>query len=72
VTALLELPGVDGDVATQIVETREQVDGFSSLEDLGATLDLDGDLVEQLRGRVVFLPREARPSPKPSSADHAD
>ncbi len=57
VTALLKLPGIDGDVATQIIETRERVDGFSSLEDLGATLDLDGDLVERLRGLVVFLPR---------------
>jgi Helix-hairpin-helix motif len=57
VTALLKLPGVDGDLATEIVETREKVDGFSSLEDLGETLDLDGGLVERLRGQVVFLPR---------------
>lgn len=58
VTALRKLPGVDGDLATDIVETREKVHGFSSLEDLGATLDLAGDVVEQLRGRVVFLPRD--------------
>jgi DNA uptake protein ComE-like DNA-binding protein len=57
VTALLKLPGVDGDIATQIIETREKVNGFSSLEDLGETLDLDGHLVEVLRGEVVFLPR---------------
>jgi DNA uptake protein ComE-like DNA-binding protein len=57
VTALLGLPGVDGDVATQIVETREKVGGFSSLEDCGATLDLDGAVVVGLRDRVVFLPR---------------
>jgi DNA uptake protein ComE-like DNA-binding protein len=57
VTALLKLPGVDGDLATQIIETREKVDGFSSLEDCGATLDLDGGIVEGLRGKVVFLPR---------------
>jgi DNA uptake protein ComE-like DNA-binding protein len=57
VTALLELPGVDGDLATQIVETREKVGGFSSLEDCGATLDLDGGIVEGLRDKVVFLPR---------------
>jgi Helix-hairpin-helix motif len=57
VTALLKLPGVDGDVATEIVEAREKVHGFESLEDMGAALDLDGNLIEGLRGRVVFLPR---------------
>jgi DNA uptake protein ComE-like DNA-binding protein len=57
VTALMELPGVTGDLATQIVETRATVDGFSTLEDFGATLDLAGDVVERLRGAVVFLPR---------------
>jgi hypothetical protein len=31
--------------------------GFSSLEDMGTTLELAGDLVEGLRGVVVFLPR---------------
>jgi hypothetical protein len=57
VTALLKLTGVDGDVATQIVEGREKLGGFSSLEDMGVALDLDGALVERLRGTVVFLPR---------------
>ena len=57
VTALLQLPGITGDLATEIIETREKVDGFSSLEDCGATLDLDGAIVEGLRGKVVFLPR---------------
>ena len=41
-TALLKLPGVDGDLATEICECREKVGGFSSLEDLGETLDIDG------------------------------
>jgi uncharacterized membrane protein YeaQ/YmgE (transglycosylase-associated protein family) len=58
VTALLSLPGVDGPLATRIAEARAEFHGFSSLEDLGATLDLPGDLVEGLRGRVVFLPRQ--------------
>ncbi len=31
--------------------------GFTSLEDLGMTMDLPGDVVEDLRGRLVFLPR---------------
>jgi helix-hairpin-helix protein len=57
VTALLALPGIDGDVATEIIEAREKVHGFASLEDMGSALDLDGNLVERLRGRVVFLPR---------------
>jgi Helix-hairpin-helix motif len=57
VTALLTLTGVDGDVATEIVEAREKVHGFASLEDMGAALDLDGNLVDGLRGAVVFLPR---------------
>ncbi len=59
VTALLTLPGVDGDLATEIVETREKVGGFASLEDCGAQLDIGADLVEGMRGRVVFLPRGA-------------
>ena len=57
VTALLDLPGIDGDIATGIVETREKLGGFSSLEDCGETLDLGGGVVEGLRDRVVFLPR---------------
>ena len=50
-------PGIDADTARRIVATRDGVGGFSSLEDLGMTLGLDGGLVEDLRGRVVFLPR---------------
>lgn len=57
VTALLQLPGIDGEIATQIVEAREKLGGFSSLEDCGETLDLDGATVEDLRDKVVFLPR---------------
>lgn len=59
-TALMRLPGVDAELATQILETRERIDGFSSVGDLGAQLDLDGDLVDDLRSRVVFLPRRRR------------
>jgi DNA uptake protein ComE-like DNA-binding protein len=61
VVALEKLPGIDDRLATRIAEVRAQIGGFSSLEDLGAALDLDGDLVEGLRERVVCLPRE-RPS----------
>jgi hypothetical protein len=58
--ALVRLPGVDRELATKIVETREQINGFASVDDLGAALDLDGNLVEDLRDRVVFLPRRRR------------
>jgi len=54
---IADLPRISGATARQIVAVREQVDGFTSLEDLGMTLDLPGDVVEDLRGRVVFLPR---------------
>jgi hypothetical protein len=55
--ALVELPGVDDALAGRIVATRDEAGGFSSVEDLGVTLDLPGDAVEDLRDRVVFLPR---------------
>jgi DNA uptake protein ComE-like DNA-binding protein len=54
---IADLPGVDAETARRIVAVRDGVGGFSSLEDLGMTLGLDGGLVEDLRGRVVFLPR---------------
>jgi DNA uptake protein ComE-like DNA-binding protein len=57
VSAIEKLPGVDDALATHIVETRAQIGGFSSVEDLGTALDLAGDLVEGLRDHVVFLPR---------------
>jgi hypothetical protein len=56
-SALLGLPGVDDGLATGIIETRERVGGFTSVEDLGATMNLPGDLVERLRDGAVFLPR---------------
>jgi DNA uptake protein ComE-like DNA-binding protein len=51
------LPGINDALATKIVETRAETHGFSSVEDLGVALDLDGQLVEDLRAVVVFLPR---------------
>jgi hypothetical protein len=54
---LERLSGIDRATARRIVAVREQLDGFSSLEDFGMTMDLDGGTVEDLRGRVVFLPR---------------
>jgi hypothetical protein len=51
------LPGIDDGLATRIVEARAETHGFTSVEDLGATLDLDADVVEGLREQAVFLPR---------------
>ena len=54
---IADLPGIDAGTARRIVAVRDGVGGFSSLEDLGMTMDLPGDVVERLRGRVVCLPR---------------
>ena len=54
---IADLPGIDAATARRIVAVRDDVGGFSSLEDLGLTMDLSGDVVERLRGRVVCLPR---------------
>ena len=54
---LATLPAMDDALATRIVEARAGTPGFSSIEDLGLALDLDGNLVETLRDHVVFLPR---------------
>jgi len=54
---IADLPGLGGAEARRIVAVRGEVGGFSSLEDLGMTMDLPGDVVEDLRGRVVFVRR---------------
>jgi hypothetical protein len=56
-SALERLPGVDEALATRIIEGRAQAGGFSSVEELGATLELDAPTVEALRDVAVFLPR---------------
>lgn len=57
VGALAQLPGVSKGLAGRIVKAREELGGFSSVEDLGIALDLDGDLVERVRDVAIFLPR---------------
>ena len=54
---LAELPGVDRALAQRIARVRHEVDGFSSVEDLGTVLDLPADVVEDMRDRAIFLPR---------------
>jgi DNA uptake protein ComE-like DNA-binding protein len=55
--ALLKLPGIDDALATRIVELRAEINGFASVHELGGLVDLDGNAVERLEDRVVFLPR---------------
>jgi DNA uptake protein ComE-like DNA-binding protein len=54
---LATLPGIDNHLARDIVRAREEIDGFKSLEDMGGVMSLDGNLVEDLRRYVVFVPR---------------
>jgi DNA uptake protein ComE-like DNA-binding protein len=56
VEELADLPEVSAALAREIVTTRQECGGFSSIEDLGMTLDLPGDVVERLRRRLIFLP----------------
>lgn len=56
VEAIKSLPGLDECLAERIIDARDRISGFASLEDLGMVLDLPGDEVERLRGHVVFLP----------------
>jgi DNA uptake protein ComE-like DNA-binding protein len=50
------LPNFDADLARRLIKTRQEIDGFASLGDLGIVLDLPGNHVERLRDHVVFLP----------------
>jgi Helix-hairpin-helix motif len=51
------VPGISRGLAKSIVRMREEVDGFSSLEDLGHVLHVDGRTLDEMRRHVVVLPR---------------
>jgi helix-hairpin-helix protein len=55
VRRLKRLPGISKATARRIVALRDELGPYSSLAELGMTADLPGDIVEALRGRVVFL-----------------
>jgi hypothetical protein len=55
--ALATLPGIGKKLARRIVTVREEIDGFSSLEDLGLVLSLPARTIDRLRDRAVVLPR---------------
>lgn len=69
--ALASLPGINHRLALRIVGVRTRVGGFSSLEDMGLVLDLNGDQVERLRGLVVFLPQRADTERRDNDFDDA-
>jgi DNA uptake protein ComE-like DNA-binding protein len=52
-----ELPGVSRELADRIVLTREELGGFSSLDDLAHVLDVPVAVVDRIRADVVLLPR---------------
>ena len=64
-SALLKLPGIDDALATRIVEVRAEINGFSSVHDLGGMLDLDGHAVERLE-RPRRVPAAVAPELQPS------
>jgi DNA uptake protein ComE-like DNA-binding protein len=45
-----------GDLARRIVGVRQEIGGFSSLNDLGQVLSLDATTIDRLRPEVVVLP----------------
>jgi len=56
--AIARLPGVGKRLARRIVDVREEIDGFSSLDDMGSVMNLPAALVDRLRRETVFLPRD--------------
>jgi hypothetical protein len=57
VQVIARLPGVDDALARRTVAVREEINGFSSLDDFGHVMGVPPALVERLREDVVFLPR---------------
>jgi DNA uptake protein ComE-like DNA-binding protein len=55
-TVLTRLPGITNDLARQIVDSRDQAGGYSSVEDLGMLLNLPPPTVDQLRDLTIFTP----------------
>jgi DNA uptake protein ComE-like DNA-binding protein len=53
--ALCRLPGITPEMAQRIADTREGVGFFRSAEDLGITLDLPPQLIDDIQEYAVFL-----------------
>lgn len=54
--SVADLPRLDGPTAKRLVELRDEVGGFDSLEDAAHLLDIPPATVERLRGLAVCLP----------------
>src|SRR5690606_38742624 len=63
---LIEVLGVGIVGAERIVQQREAVGGFRSLEEVGKLLGLKPHQVERLRKQVIFTPIVASVSPTPT------
>lgn len=56
VEVLGRLPGIDEELAQRIAAARDDLGGFSSLEDLDLVLDLPEPTLARLRDVAVFVP----------------
>lgn len=54
---LAELPGFTDALGRRVVEVRERIDGFDSVEDFANLLDLPPRFVDRIRDRLICLPR---------------
>jgi hypothetical protein len=57
VDAIATLPGIGGELAERIVAVRDEINGFSSLDDVGHVLHLSAATVDRIRLHAVALPR---------------
>jgi DNA uptake protein ComE-like DNA-binding protein len=53
--ALSRLPGITPEIAQRIVDTRDDIGSFKSAEDLGISLNLPPQLVDEINEYSVFL-----------------
>ena len=54
---LAQLPGFTVELGRRVVEVREKIDGFDNVDDFANILDLPPRLVDQIRDRLLCLPR---------------
>jgi len=54
---IARLPGFNEELAGKVVDVRDRIDGFDSVNDFATILDLPPRLVDTIRDRLVCLPR---------------
>ena len=54
--ALAGVPGVTRELTHQIVAQRDQVGGFTSIEDLETCLNVPPGTIDQMRDTAIFVP----------------